>query len=468
MNNTEELAVDCVKGAPAGDFVPLFDQVWVISLKRRPDRLNRFMGETRKFRWPFKAPQVYHAVDGDKVGVPKYWQTGGGSYGCLRSHMNILERAILDDVNSILVLEDDALLPDTFVEDFSAFWDNVPKDWQCLMLGGQHANSKPIPVAPGVVRAGDGGGIQRTHCYALRGHEVMKALYKVWANAAVHCDWVMGPCMAQFNTYAPDPFLVGQADGQSDISGQRNPNKFWRSPSGHEPVIVLHAPRDVMEALRKKGWHSGYTRDRATGIDVGLLELFNNPALPKSERNQKLKDWINMIQWEVVSMLDTAYCTLWHPSITAGMIRPLVKGPIVEITADSVENALQQLPNDITNNAAEPIEVVLLKCSRAVLDSLRDLGWHTGHWRDEITGMDNGLRKLFASTTNKYRLKVELTGIINTLHDEAMSIHGGVVALWHPELARELIDEKAFRVIEVDAQTEEDALRQWKQQTQRK
>src|SRR5690242_14437834 len=160
--------------AIGSEIANLFDQVWVISLKRRPDRLDRFLRQTKKFQWPFRCPQIYHAVDGDKVGVPKYWQTGGGSYGCLRSHMNILERAILDDVNSILVMEDDALFPESFVEDISVFLESVPRDWQCLMLGGQHVNSTPIPVAPGVVQAGGGGGIQRTHCYALRGQEVMK------------------------------------------------------------------------------------------------------------------------------------------------------------------------------------------------------------------------------------------------------------------------------------------------------
>lgn len=463
--NVKDSNTTSLSFAIGSEIANLFDQVWVISLKRRPDRLGRFLQETKKFQWPFKDPQVYHAVDGDKVGVPKYWQTGGGSYGCLRSHSNILERAILDDVNSILVMEDDALFPETFVEDILDFLENAPKDWQCLMLGGQHVNSTPIPVAPGVVQAGDGGGIQRTHCYALRGQEVMKALYKTWANAAVHCDWVMGPCMAKFNTYAPDPFLVGQSDGRSDISGQQNPNKFWRAPNGYEPVIVLHAPRKVMEALREKGWHSGHTRDAGTGIDVGLLGPFNDATLSNDERNQKLKDWINMIQWEVASMLDTAYCTIWHPKISGEMVRHLVKGQVIEITADSVEGSLLQLPKNILDIKVDPIKVVLLKSDREVLEGMRKHGWHTGYWRDKVTGQDNGLRQLFASTTDKYRRKVGLMGIIQTLHEEAMNIPGGVVALWHPEVSRELIDEELIYVIEINAKSTNDALEQWQRQT---
>jgi GR25 family glycosyltransferase involved in LPS biosynthesis len=230
--------------------ISYFEQIWVINLKRRPDRLKQFQRGVRGCGWPFRKPKVFSAIEGDKVGVPKYWQTGGGSYGCMRSHMALLERAIQDDVDSILLLEDDAIFRTSFGEEVADFLAKVPDDWQCLMLGGQHVNSKPFPVVSGVVRAGVGGGIQRTHCYALRGQEIMRALYETWANAAVHCDWVMGPCTAHFNTYAPDPFLVGQSEGDSDISGARNPPKFWRSPSGKEPVIVLQAPRTVMESLR--------------------------------------------------------------------------------------------------------------------------------------------------------------------------------------------------------------------------
>ena len=134
-----------------------FDEIWVINLKRREDRLIRFWSEISNSNWPFHRPAVFSAIEGDKVGVPKFWQTGGGSYGCMRSHLGLLERAIQDDVESILVLEDDAIFKPSFGKDVAAFLEKVPDDWQCLMLGGQHVNSKPFPVLPGIVRAGAGG-----------------------------------------------------------------------------------------------------------------------------------------------------------------------------------------------------------------------------------------------------------------------------------------------------------------------
>jgi hypothetical protein len=435
-------------------------------LKRRPDRLARFWSELEKANWPFPRPKVFEAIEGDKVGVPKYWQTGGGSYGCLRSHLNILERAIMDEVQSLLVLEDDAVFMKTFGQEVAEFLAKVPDDWQCLMLGGQHVNSEPIPVAPGIVRAGGGGGIQRTHCYALRGTEIMKALYRTWANAAVHCDWVMGPCMAKFNTYAPDPFLVGQADGRSDISGTQNPAKFWRPPTGAEPVVVLHAPREVMEALRKKGFHAGYTRDSKTGIDVGLRDLFADKTLSEADRAKRLDGWIKMIQWEVASMTESAVCTLWHPAVHAEVVRGLVRGRVVEITATTAEDALRQVPEDLHSPVRGVIRVAVLRAPRQVMETLRERGWHSGYWRDEITGEDNGVRRLFASTQNPVARSVGLQKVVRVLHDEVQKIAGGVVTLWHPEISPEMLNVEDIQAAEIHAQSAEEALAQWKQALQ--
>jgi Glycosyltransferase family 25 (LPS biosynthesis protein) len=439
-----------------------FDQVWVINLKRREDRLERFWNEINKSRWPFRRPQVFSAIEGDKVGVPKYWQTGGGSYGCLRSHMALLERAIQDDIGSILVLEDDAVFMNTFGKEAVGFLTKVPDDWQCLMLGGQHVNSTPFPVAPGIVRAGAGGGIQRTHCYALRGHEIMRALYITWANAAVHCDWVMGPCTAKFSTYAPDPFLVGQAEGSSDISGQHNPPKFWRTPVGTEPVIVLRAPRLVMEALRNKGWHTGFNRDPATGIDVGLCEIFDDTTLGLPQRSSRIDHWIEMIQWEVVSMAEPAICTIWHPAVETSMVESLVKGRVIEITANTEEEALNQLPADIhvhnrlrsrepASTIGSNIRVVLLRASRVVMEILREEGWHSGNWRDEVTGQDNGVRRLFASVLDKAGRSAGLQDIVRTLHEEVRQKTSGIVTLWHDEISPDMLVTDDIQVFEIIA-----------------
>lgn len=321
------------------------------------------------------------------------------------------------------------------------------------------------PVAAGIVRAGGGGGIQRTHCYALRGAEAMKALYRTWATAAVHCDWVMGPCMAKFNTYAPDPFLVGQADGPSDISGARNPSKFWRPPSGDEPVIVLHAPREVMDVLRERGFHGGYTRDPATGIDVALRDMFADKILTAADRVNKLEAWIKMIQWEVASMAESAICTVWHPDASGEMIRSLVRGKVVEITASTVEEALRQLPADIHTPIRKEIPVVLLRSSREVMDALRAHGWHIGHWRDAATGQDNGVRRLFASAKDHNAQRAGLHKIVRMLHDEILKIPNGVITMWHDQITADLLQGENIKVIEIKARNPDEAIAKLKEST---
>lgn len=444
----------------------LFDQVWVINLKRRPDRLAGFWKAFDKSNWPFRKPKVFQAIEGDKVGVPKFWQTGGGSYGCLRSHLAILERAIMDDVESLLILEDDAIFEPTFGKDVAEFLAKVPTDWQCLMLGGQHVNSTALPVIPGVVRAGGGGGIQRTHCYALRGLEIMRALYATWANAAVHCDWVMGPCTAKFNTYAPDPFLVGQANGRSDISGRQNPAMFWRGPTGNEPLVILRSPRDVMESLRRNGWHGGYTRDPATGMDVGLKNIFSNADYSEAERRTKLRHWIGLIQSEVAAMNSSAVCAIWHPDVKLDMVRSIVTGKVVEVSANTVEDALNQLPSDIHVPQPKIIKAVLLRAPKEVMDALRTRGWHNGYWRDGNTGQDNGIRKLFNSSEPVEGITKRLRQITRVLHDEVFdNIPNGVVTLWHEQITKKMIESADIKILEISARTADEAVARYKELT---
>jgi len=239
-----------------------FDRVVVISLRRRPDRLAAFRAAVAACDWPFPEPAVFEAVDGGAVPAPDGWTAGGGAWGCMQSHRQVLERALMDGVGSLLVLEDDACFRPDFRDAVGPFLAAVPDDWDQLMLGGQHI-APPLPVGPGVVRCAN---CQRTHAYAVRGR-FLRDLYRRWSSAAGHCDHVMGPMQPRYRVYAPDPFLVGQAVGPSDISGGRNPAKFWVPSRADTPVAVVRGSRAAVAALRRRGLHTGFDRDPATGYD---------------------------------------------------------------------------------------------------------------------------------------------------------------------------------------------------------
>ncbi|HEX3359316.1 MAG TPA: glycosyltransferase family 25 protein [Tepidisphaeraceae bacterium] len=202
----------------------LFDRVVVINLARRADRLARF-SKRLEGNWPFATPQRFEGVDGLTVSPPATWKESRGAWGCLLSHRAVLESAIADGISSLLVLEDDAYPVDDFPRHAEAFLSRVPQDWHGLMLGAEHLSS-PIPVSPGVVECT---GAIRCHAYAVR-EPLLRMLASFWRDDQTHhCDVVFGGLMPYYNVYAPDPLLVGQDAGQSDITPRLEPLRFLSS-----------------------------------------------------------------------------------------------------------------------------------------------------------------------------------------------------------------------------------------------
>jgi hypothetical protein len=195
-------------------FKETFDRVVVINLARRPERLARF---TQLFEaWPFKTPQRFEAFDGSQLLVPDHWDKGPGAYGCSLSHQAVVTSAIADKVSSLFVLEDDAYPVPNFTDQAADFLNKVPGDWDCLMFGAGHLRP-PVPITDGVVQCK---GANRAHAYAVRG-KMMPTLLDFWKRFnSDHCDIVLSSLMGHFKVYAPDPLLIGQDAGFSDINGR--------------------------------------------------------------------------------------------------------------------------------------------------------------------------------------------------------------------------------------------------------
>lgn len=207
-------------GISKSDISETFDRVVVVNLARRPQRLERFW--TLLTDWPFKKPQRFEAVDGEAVGTPPGWDKGPGAWGCLLSHREILDRAIGDGLRSVFVLEDDAYPAENFAALAADFLRNVPEDWDGLMFGAEHLH-EPQASRPGVLRCVAS---NRSHAYAVRGR-FMKTLSEFWRNTVNdHCDIVLSSLMRHFNVYAPDPLLIGQDCGHSDVTGRREYLRF--------------------------------------------------------------------------------------------------------------------------------------------------------------------------------------------------------------------------------------------------
>lgn len=326
----------------------LFDRVILINLDRRKDRLQQVMKNLSECNWPFREPERFRAVDASKLDIPPYWFAGGGAFGCMRSHQRALEDAIMDGVDSLLVLEDDVVFRPDFGTEVVKFMQNVPTDWDQLMIGGQlFHDSLREQVAPGVLRVNN---CQRTHCYAVRG-KYMKALHAKWCASYGHCDHVMGPFQRRYSVYAPDPFLAGQSEGKSDINGAHNPAKFWVAPIKNAPIFWVRCPKSMVRDLWQAGLHSGRNKTDK-GIDAGLAKIVDaeDGFFAKQE---KLNNWVSMIEWEGRSMTPEAFTCIWHPDLDGDMFEEIFGDRLVQIESDDL--------NVIRERVRESVNAVLAK-----------------------------------------------------------------------------------------------------------
>ncbi|SMG56524.1 glycosyltransferase [Paraburkholderia susongensis] len=177
-------------GLPRG-FIHLndvFDRVYVINLKRRPDRLAAFSRQARALGIEFVA---FEAVDGSRAdlartyadyvagGVVKpdgerqiqfsrqfyldrsfteadrvaYLERNGkkavasqGARGYLETYIAILKHALGNGYERVMIFDDDALFHRDFVVRFSVTASRLPADWRVFMLGAMQFNWDPTWV----------------------------------------------------------------------------------------------------------------------------------------------------------------------------------------------------------------------------------------------------------------------------------------------------------------------------------
>ena len=403
----------------------MFDRVVLINLKRRPDRLAAFRSAQSALGWPLPEPLVLDAVDGNVVGVPRDFIHGGGAWGCCRSHVLALERAVMDGVGTLLVLEDDLSWGPDLGPDLARFLAEVPPDWDQLMLGGQHmSRPAPVPGRPGVVRVRK---CQRTHAYAVRGRAT-RSLLGLWYRATTHIDHAMGSWQAGWNVYSPEPFLFGQGGGPSDISGRLEPPRTWSTSDYDRPLLYLDVPPAVARHLRDRGVHTGYDRDPETGYDRGLMALAADPG----RRVANLRRWLAVVGREAASV-PGGLAAVWHPEIPeADVVEAFGETPVV-VRAVDLEGARRTLPAGYGARTTYAHGYVAhLTAPRPVLEQLREAGWHPGNWRDERTGYDHGLRRAASLPDGSDARRAALAAWVETVSREAETIRGGVAVCWHP------------------------------------
>ncbi len=272
------------------DLKDWFDRVFVISLDRRPDRQESLQVRLGGPLWPFKAPEVFRAIDGKIVPHPPWWTNGKGAWGILRSNLQIIESCLNDPaINRILILEDDAQVVPGFPEKVAKFLDALPSDAEMIYLGGQHLKqeeSPPVQVNEEVVRPFN---VNRCHAYALTRSGMEKAYLhltkKNWAEKH-HIDHRYGVLhqSKSINVYAPVSWLVGQCEGKSDISIKHLPDRLW------EPKRMTKLPPTIIAVLGsfRSGSSCVAGAMHSLGINMGKVWFqANKSACPKGSFEAK-------------------------------------------------------------------------------------------------------------------------------------------------------------------------------------
>src|SRR6266550_3123498 len=74
-----------------------------INLDRRPERWQRV--QTRFTENGIEGVERVAAVDGLSVALPAHWTHTAGAYGCLRSHLQVVEEARRLGLPNVLIFE---------------------------------------------------------------------------------------------------------------------------------------------------------------------------------------------------------------------------------------------------------------------------------------------------------------------------------------------------------------------------
>jgi glycosyl transferase, family 25 len=125
-----------------------FDKVYYINLDRRTDRRAHMDEQLNKFH--MTATRI-SAVDGNTLkwkpeyGVMSdYWNNGAFAY-CLSYRVAIID-AIKTGLDSILVLDDDAVFTDNLFEVLENAKKELPEEWHMLYFGANHHSPISMPT----------------------------------------------------------------------------------------------------------------------------------------------------------------------------------------------------------------------------------------------------------------------------------------------------------------------------------
>jgi len=191
------------------------DDIFVINLLRRQDRLTHMLEQSTKFG--FRAT-VTIAVDANDIENETALRPGEAAL--LLSHLKVLIWAEHNALKRIIVLEDDCIFQDDLNSRLENEWKEIPTGADLVYLGANlyHLGAgliPPQPVSPNILRVYSA---FTTHAMVINS-SIYGAVIEQIMKFDAPLDIIYGRIQKQYNAYAFAKNLAKQIDGHSDIIG---------------------------------------------------------------------------------------------------------------------------------------------------------------------------------------------------------------------------------------------------------
>lgn len=197
-----------------------YDQIYVINLET--DALRRMKMEDLIMTYSLgKLGHVkyFQAIDKRNMSPPKYFKGPSGAYGCTLSHIAVLQDALLNKYENILIFEDDLIIHKHF---WDYDWYNIPKDAKIIYLGATQTSWSLIQIEGNFYRAKNTFG---TTAYAVHGSTTMDHILSMWNQSpTLPIDELLAKFQVNHPCYVCFPNLFIQTVEESHI---RSDDKRW-------------------------------------------------------------------------------------------------------------------------------------------------------------------------------------------------------------------------------------------------
>jgi hypothetical protein len=232
-----------------------FNRVAVVSLPRSKDRAVSCLQQLHERNLSEKA-EVFRAIDGKICPASSWWVSGNSSWGCMMSHFRVVQDALMDGIETLLVLEDDCVWQEGADRLVAEFLEQVPDDWGQIYFGGQHRNGVKPTCIPGKPAVWVPNSVHRTHAYAIHRRAMVKFLQHIiyapdYINAKIkngiarHVDHQLEQAhqRGDWKVYCPSWWLAGQSENLSLISGKKLGEQWWHTVKESEfeslPLVIV-------------------------------------------------------------------------------------------------------------------------------------------------------------------------------------------------------------------------------------